>query len=403
MLLQLNPSLGQICVQTAYISGAIVKNLEGEQNLSLKDTLLLSLFHLVGFYHLNGEKDTKFSDFTATEISHAYIYTYFYLKEMSPLGDVAKAFLFYDNKYDFELAKRIPQIEYASLIFTGQRIQSLLSDSNCDYSIEDFENYGFSKYNQRYISLFRQLDGKKDISKKIKYESYIQELDSWFNSLSFTEEETWQLLRLMIYIIDFKSTQTVQHIVHTAAYAYSIGRLMGCSKQEADELYTAGLLHDLGKVSIPNAILEYNGTLTAFEFRVMQMHVDETEALLKNVVCEKILQIACRHHEKLNGTGYPNRLSEKDLTIQQRIMTVADIFSALIDKRSYKEKMSKEQIIALYSKMAGANEIDKNVPQFIDIHFKEIWQDMENYGILLTVPLGKVEMQYQEELLNELE
>lgn len=403
MLLQLNPALGKISVQSAFIAGAIVRNGDGEKTLSLKDSLLISLLHLVGFYHFNGEKTTKLSDFTAEEINHAYLYGYYYLKEMSPLGDVAKTLLFHDKKYDSELAARIKQIEYASLLFSARGIQSLVSDTEGSYVSSDFENYGFSKYNQRYVTIYRKLDISKLLTKKLKYDSFLSDLDEWFAELSFTKEETWQLLRLLVYIMDFKSTQTVQHIIHTAGYAYSIGKLMGCTKQEADELYTAGLLHDLGKVAIPNVILEFAGTLSAFEYRVMQMHVEETENLLQGVVEDKILQIASRHHEKLNGSGYPNRLTEKDLTIQQRLMTVADIFSALIDKRSYKEKMQKDQIIALFTKMANAGEIGKNIPQFLESYFEEIWQDMEDYGVLLSVPLGKVEIQYQEELSNELE
>lgn len=403
MLLQLNPTLGKISVQTAFIAGVIIRNGVGESSLSLKNALLLSLFHLVGFYHFNGEKSTRLSDFTSEEINHAYLYGYYYLKEMSPLGDVAKTLLFHDKKYDSELASRITQIEYSSLLFAARGIQALVSDTEGSYVSSDFENYGFSKYNQHYVTVFRKLDITKAVSKKLKYETFVTDLENWFSELTFTKEETWQLLRLLVYIIDFKSTQTVQHIIHTAGYAYSIGRLMGCTKQEADELYTAGLLHDLGKVAIPNAILEFSGTLTAFEYRVMQMHVEETENLLQGIVEDKVLQIASRHHEKLNGSGYPNRLTEKDLTVQQRLMTVADIFSALIDKRSYKEKMQKDQIIALFQNMADANEIEKNIPKFLESHFEEIWQDMEFCGVLLSVPLGKVEIQYQEEISNELE
>lgn len=402
MLPQINPSLGKISCETVYISGAIVRGMGAASDFSLKDTLLLSLLHMVGFYHFYGENQIKLSDLTSDEIYHAYVYGYYYLKEMSPLKEAARTLLFYEKKYDSNLAKKINQIEYASLIFTAQAIQQLLKDTRCTYLASDFAGYGIAKFNSKYAGYFQKLDINKAISNKVRYESYLQDLDSWYKELDFTEEETNELFKLMIYLIDFKSTQTVQHIIHTAGYAVSIGDIMGCSIDDKNELYTAGFLHDLGKVSVPNAILEYPGKLTAFEYRVMQMHVEETENLLKNVVNEKLFNISVRHHEKLNGTGYPNRLTKKDLTIQERLMTIADILSALVDKRSYKEKLTKDEIIGVFKKLADEGAIEKNIPSFLDLHYDNIERHKEKYGTLLMVPLGLVEIQYQEEISGEL-
>lgn len=403
MVRQINLSLGKISCETAFIAASIAKSLPAGKKITPKDAVLLSLFHLFGFLHFFGEKPVHLSELTQEEIYHSFLYGYYYLKEMSPLAENAKTLLFYDKKYDESLAAKIPQLEYASLVFTASSIQALLDSTKGNYFSADFQKYGFSKFNQLYLLIFRKLDIDKLISKKIIYDSYQQDMDDFFDSLEFSEEETEQLFKLMIYLIDFKSTQTVQHIIHTASYAVSIAKLKGLPQSEINELFTAGILHDLGKISIPNMILESPGKLSAFEYRVMKMHVEETESILKNVVPEKIIKIAVHHHEKLNGSGYPERLFASALSLQDRILTVADIFSALVDKRSYKEKFDKANIIEIYQKMANNGELETNVPDFIAKNYSIFEQDKELYAGMFGVPLGMVEIQYQEEISSELQ
>ena len=95
------------------------------------------------------------------------------------------------------------------------------------------------------------------------------------------------------------------------------------------------MFHDLGKIGIPLEILENPGRLTLEDMAVMKTHVEKTAVILNGWVSEEIRDLALRHHEKLNGTGYPDGLSASQLTLPQRILAVADIFSALTGERSY--------------------------------------------------------------------
>lgn len=403
MVMQINQSLGKISCETAFIAASIAENLPAGKKITQKDAVLLSLFHLFGFLHFFGEKPVRLSELTREEIYNSFLYGYYYLKEMSPLGETAKTLLFYDKKYDENLAQKIPQIEHASLLFTANSIQNLLDSTKGNYFSTDFSKYGFSKFNQLYLLIFRKLGIDKVISKKIIYNSYQQDMEHFFDSMEFSPAETEQLFKMMIYLIDFKSTQTVQHIIHTACYAVSAGKIKNLPQAELDELFTAGILHDLGKISIPNMILESPGKLSAFEYRVMKMHVEETESILKNIVPEKIMNIALHHHEKLNGSGYPERLSAAQLSQQDRILTIADIFSALVDKRSYKEKFDRQNIIQIFQKMADSGEISSEAPEFISENYNLFEQDKELYASMFAVPLGMVEIHCQEEISSECE
>ena len=159
-------------MRNGFCCGFNCKISSGWKKITPKDAVLVSLFHLFGFLHFFGEKPVRLSELTQEEIYHSFLYGYYYLKEMSPLGENAKTLLFYDKKYDESLAAKIPQLEYASLVFTASSIQALLDATKGNYVSADFQKYGFSKFNQLSLLIFRKLDIDKLISKKITKELY---------------------------------------------------------------------------------------------------------------------------------------------------------------------------------------------------------------------------------------
>ena len=124
--------------------------------------------------------------------------------------------------------------------------------------------------------------------------------------------------------MDFKSTQTVRHTINTASYAATIGELMGCSNNQINKLYTAALLHDLGKMAIPESILESPTILSNVEFILMKTHVGYTIKLLQNSVPEDIFKIAAHHHEKLD------ELSKEE--IKETIIKTNELIYSVIKK-----------------------------------------------------------------------
>ncbi len=401
LLMAINPWLGKICWQTAYIAVKIALHNKKDDRISLRTTLILSLFHLTGFYHFIGENLIERKDFTSDEVYRFYTYAYYYLKEMSPVPDVAEAVLFYNKKYNPKIAEKIPSMKYASLIFLSQSLCKMLESKGGDYDERDFFAYGLYKFNEDYLDVFRALDRRREISRAISDGSYKNELFRWFSNLQFTKDDTRTLLRLLIYVMDFKSTQTVQHTIHAASYAVTLGKYAGCSKQELNELYTAGILHDIGKMSIPISILESpKKNLPSWQYTLIKQHVSETQKILQDGVPQKIQDIAVRHHEKMDGSGYPDRLCAADLTDLQRILTVADIFSALVDKRSYKASYDEEQIKSIIQETVRLGQIDARFCRCILENYGAVQSDCMQVAASLRAPLGLVEIQFQEEMTN---
>jgi putative nucleotidyltransferase with HDIG domain len=149
-------------------------------------------------------------------------------------------------------------------------------------------------------------------------------------------------------VVDAKSSSTYRHSVGVTDIAEGISRQMGLSQPRRRLVYRAALLHDLGKLRVPNSILDKPGKLNDAEWLVMREHPVLSQQILERIPSfAPIARIAGRHHEKLDGSGYPHRLKAEDLTIEDRIVGLADFYGALSEDRPYRKAMPAEQIFAL--------------------------------------------------------
>ncbi len=156
---------------------------------------------------------------------------------------------------------------------------------------------------------------------------------------------------------------------------------MKLGNKRAKKLYIAGLCHDLGKVCIPLRILEKPDKLTDREFSTMKKHVTYTKEILNSKMDYEIIELAYRHHEKLDGSGYPNKLKADSITIDQRVLQVADIISALIAKRSYKEAWNIDMTIGILDDLVANNKLDKSVVEAFKNNQKKILKLTNDFTI----------------------
>ena len=154
-------------------------------------------------------------------------------------------------------------------------------------------------------------------------------------------------------VVDAKSHFTFRHSMGVADAAYGIARGMGLSPERVQLVRRAALLHDIGKLSVSNAILDKTTKLNEMEWKAVQQHPGLTRQILERVgPFREMAVIAGEHHEKLDGSGYPNRLIAPELSLESRIIAVADVYGALSEDRPYRAGLEIEQIIAIMSKLA---------------------------------------------------
>jgi response regulator RpfG family c-di-GMP phosphodiesterase len=157
-------------------------------------------------------------------------------------------------------------------------------------------------------------------------------------------------------VVETRNRETGNHVKRVAEYSAILGQGLGMNHEQVAVLRFASPMHDLGKMSIPDSVLNKNGPLTPEEFTLMQSHTTIGYEMLRHSTRE-LLQaaaiVALHHHEKFDGSGYPNRLSGEDIHIYGRITAVADVFDALGVKRSYKEAWPLEKILDYFRAERG--------------------------------------------------
>jgi HD-GYP domain-containing protein (c-di-GMP phosphodiesterase class II) len=156
------------------------------------------------------------------------------------------------------------------------------------------------------------------------------------------------------WVIDAKSPYTFQHSERVAAYAVAIGRTLGADDAGAVRLQRAGLLHDIGKLSVPNRILDKRGKLTPREWEVIKLHSYYTYQILERVpVFGEIAFDASAHHERLDGKGYYRNLPGARLSEHAKILATADHLDALSSDRPYRDKLPDKKVIAILESERG--------------------------------------------------
>ena len=152
-------------------------------------------------------------------------------------------------------------------------------------------------------------------------------------------------------VTDAKSPFTVDHSMGVADAALLISETMGLSPERIVFVRRAALLHDLGKLRVPNSILHKQGKLTLAEFIIVKEHPALTREILGRIPAfREMAQVAGAHHEKLDGTGYPNQLAAHELSLEARIVAVADVYAALSEKRPYRESLDLGQVTSIMEK-----------------------------------------------------
>ncbi len=185
------------------------------------------------------------------------------------------------------------------------------------------------------------------------------------------EDTQKEIIYKMGEVGESRSQETGNHVKRVAEYSRLLALLCGLSEKNAKLLFIASPMHDIGKVAIPDSILKKQGKLTKEEWIIMRSHSEIGYEILKDSnrpILKAAALVSYRHHEKWDGSGYPNGLKGEDIHIFGRITALADVFDALGSDRCYKKAWSLEKILKLFEKEKGRH-FD---PELVDIFLKNL-------------------------------
>ena len=356
--------------RVAYLVFTILNKMNKFNDDQLRDICILAMLHDMGAYKT--EEIDKMVIFETIDVWEHSIYGYLFLKYFSPLKEFSPVILFHHA--DCDEVKYLDNKEHQML---AQLIS--LCDRADVFALHNGNNTSF----QQYINKYRNIKYRDEIvdmflASGVNIYTVFNEIDSdaafinVFRRTPLTADEVNGYIKMIIYSIDFRSSQTVIHTVATVCIAGILANLLGASENEIEKIKTGAMLHDIGKIGIPLHILESPDRLNDADMEIMKSHVEITEKILEGNVDDEIKHIAVKHHENLNGTGYPKGLKLHDIAFYDRIVSIADIFSALCGVRSYKNAYPREKILGILSDMSAENFLDPEIVSLTIKHFDTI-------------------------------
>ena len=183
-----------------------------------------------------------------------------------------------------------------------------------------------------------------------------------------------QLINALAETIDAKDTYTNGHSLRVAQYSKEIARRAGKTKEEQESIHYMGMLHDIGKIGIPDSIITKSTSLSDKEYFVTRKHPEIGADILATITELPDLGVGARwHHERYDGTGYPDGLMGQDIPEAARIIAVADAYDAMASKRSYRDVLPQREVYEEIKKGKGT-QFD---PVFADIMLRMMEEDKD--------------------------
>jgi putative nucleotidyltransferase with HDIG domain len=175
------------------------------------------------------------------------------------------------------------------------------------------------------------------------------------------QEINFESVRALVGAIELRDPYTIGHSIQVADLSLLIGRELEFSERNLNLIEFAGLLHDIGKIVVPEAILQKNGKLTKEEWKIIKMHAIHSAKIIEPVANLKTVRTwVLYHHEKWDGSGYPEGRKAEQIPLQSRILAVCDAYSAMTGNRPYRNALSEEEARDEITRVAG-KQLDPNI------------------------------------------
>ena len=258
------------------------------------------------------------------------------------------------------LDKKVPIILITAASDESIKLQALES------SAKEFLHLRFNKY--EFIMRIKNLLELIKYQRRVENKASILARGIKEATASIMEREK-ETLEVLVETAKKKDSDTGNHVVRVAKYSKLLARVLGMSEEEQEEIYYAAQLHDLGKIGISDQIINKRCQLTLEEFEIMKTHTIIGYDILKNRSSKYLKKgsiVALSHHERYDGLGYPNGLKGNEIPIEGRIVAIADVFDALLMKRSYKNSWSIEEAIDYIKGKSGTQFDPYLVDRYID-------------------------------------
>ncbi|KRQ87705.1 Cyclic di-GMP phosphodiesterase response regulator RpfG [Caloramator mitchellensis] len=351
--------------RTTYVAMSIGKNISNDTSF-LKFLFISAALHDIGV--------TGTADLLDAHLKSEYILRHseegsFLIDKLPMDYKISQAIKYHHENYNGTgpFGLKNDEIPLISQVLRISDSFELIYDENIpnyiqrDFISKFFKTHKGIYFNPHLIDILFELQSKEKFWWDVENIGHIPEIyDSIKPEITktFSMQEIRKIAYVFADIIDKKSPFTYTHSKNLTKIALRIADYLNFDKNKKIRFEIAALMHDVGKLAIPNSILNKEGPLNPKEVLIMKSHTYYTRLILSRIKgFEDITDWASNHHEKLNGHGYPLGLSADKLSMEERIMAVCDIYEALTSDRPYRKGMSNDRAIEILKKMVDLNEV----------------------------------------------
>ncbi len=349
--------------RTCYVAVGIAKKISTDDKF-IEKVYISSIIHDIGITE----------DITSSHLDKEFIAQHsvegFKLASRLPINkEIPEILKFHHENYDgsgfFNLeGDEIPLI--SQIIRLADTFEILYNESIPNYLqrdriIDQLEKNRNILFSPKIVDLFIEVQSKDYFWWDVENIGAIPEIMNYIRPNLIKKVSLHDIRNIAIVfsdIIDSRSSFTYMHSVNLANLVLLVGNSLNMDPTRMMKLEIAALLHDIGKLAVPSSILNKEGKLTKTERDIMNSHTYYTRVVLSKIEdFEDVTNWAANHHEKLNGSGYPIGLISSDLSLEERIIAVCDIYEALTAVRPYKKGLSRDEAMKMLDNMVNIGEL----------------------------------------------
>jgi putative nucleotidyltransferase with HDIG domain len=342
------------------------------------------LFDL-GLLHDAGVSSTVTHGHLVTEFdwesSHGHCHVgYELLRDFAPLARMAIPIRYHHTHWSqlCELGVEPQMARWANLIYLVDRVDALAAQHYANGNLlmqtqrirEQIAGRSGTNFAPELVEIFLAASRSEAFWLNLEargIQAYLADMLAQSQPYVATVQELKQLATIFSRIVDAKSPFTAEHSLGVARLARFLAEKLGVSAENCDKIEIAGLLHDIGKLRVPDEILDKPAKLDERERKVMNAHSFETYQILHTVPgFEEIAPWAAYHHEEPGGTGYPFRLRAEHLDLEARILRVADIFQAMVQDRPYRQGLSAAEVLGFMRELVARGSVEADIAAVVE-------------------------------------
>lgn len=258
------------------------------------------------------------------------------------------------------------QIDQPNLLLAKDEIRKKIAEKRDDWFCADLVD-AFMAVSESEAFWF-SLEGEH-------VEGYARTWISGSHSQEMDFQDLRSIMHIFSYVVDAKSPFTKAHSDGVARLARYIGTLFDLPLERCEMLELAGLLHDIGKLRLPDELLQKPEKLTPEEYVLIKRHSFDTYNILRNIKgLERVSEWAAQHHERMDGSGYPYRMGRGAIALEARIVAVADVFQALAQERPYRGSLGPDEIMEILNEQVDDGKLDRDVVMCVDRNLEECFR-----------------------------